>query len=626
VAAQRRDIRGLADIEAIEREMPLEQRIGARSTYDILAAAAAAHGERVAVHFLREGHAAESPVSLTYAQLFARVNQTANLFHSLGIRPGKAVSYLLPNLPQAHFVIWGGEAAGIVNAINPLLNPAQIAEIIEAADSRVLVALGPVPGSDIWQKVAEVRRLAPKIETVLAVMGPADPANGVLSFEEELARQPGDRLVSGRRIAPDEICSYFHTGGTTGSPKLAQHTHWGEVYEAWVISYLARFSSADTLLLGLPLFHVNAVVVTGLAPFLAGATTVILSPAGYRNPIVIRDFWEIVARYRATFFSAVPTVYAALLNVPMDGADVSSLRYAICGAAPMPVELFRAFERQTGVKILEGYGLTEGTCASCLNPPEGERRIGSIGVRFPYQPMKTVRLDADGRYERDCATDEIGVVTIAGPNVFPGYRQDKFNKSAFCAPGWLNTGDLARRDADGYFWLTGRAKDLIIRGGHNIDPGQIEEVLHQHPAVALAAAVGKPDTYAGEIPVAYVELKPGAAAMADELREFAKARVPERPAAPAEIFVIPRMPVTAVGKIFKPSLRHDITRRVLEAALEPLAEEDVAFAVEVGPHDTHGTLATITVKGAPDGQREAIRAEVETALGAFAVRWQLAFA
>ena len=622
---QRLPVRNARDIEAIERELPLDARIPFQSTYDLLRHAAETWPNRPAIHFLAQGTADENPATLSYAQLFARVTQTANLFHAHGIRPGRAVSYLLPNLPQTHFTIWGGEAAGIVNAINPLLNPPQIAEIMQAADSQLLVALGPVPGSDIWAKVAEVRKLMPGIRTVFSVMGPADPANGVLSFEEEIAKQPADRLVSGRRIARDELCAYFHTGGTTGAPKLAQHTHWGELYEAWAISYLGDFTPHDVLLLGLPLFHVNAVVVTGLAPFAVGAATVILSAAGYRNPNVIQNFWRIVERYRATFFSAVPTIYAALLNVPIGRTDVSSLRFAICGAAPMPVELFRAFEDATGVRIMEGYGLTEGTTASSLNPGLGERRVGSIGIRFPYQPMKVAKLDADGRFERDCRADEIGVVTISGPNVFPGYKQDKFNKSAFIAPGWLNTGDLGRQDADGYFWLVGRAKDLIIRGGHNIDPGQIEETLHKHPAVALAAAVGKPDSYAGEIPVAYVELKPGATATPDELREFAKARISERPAAPAEVFLVPRMPVTAVGKIFKPSLRYDITKRVFEAALEPLTEDRIAFAIEVGPHDSHGTLATVTVTGAPADEQAAIRAEIAKILGAFAVRHQIRF-
>jgi len=286
----------------------------------------------------------------------------------------------------------------------------------------------------------------------------------------------------------------------------------------------------------------------------------------------------------------------------------------------MPIEVFNEFERRTGITILEGYGLTEGTTASCINPRDGERRVGSIGIRFPYQDMKTVKLSADGTYERDCAVDEVGAICISGPNVFPGYRQERYNEGIWVEDGWLNTGDLGRQDADGYFWLTGRAKDLIIRGGHNIDPALIEEALHRHPAVALAAAVGMPDAYAGELPVAYVELKPGAEADAGELRTFAKETVAERPAAPAEVFVVDSMPVTAVGKIFKPALRHDAVRRVYEAALAPLCEGDVTVAVEVGPDDRFGTLARVTFTGVPAKSRDGLSERVAETLGAYTIR------
>ncbi|MBN9526499.1 MAG: acyl-CoA synthetase [Alphaproteobacteria bacterium] len=618
-----RPIRSLADIEAIEREMPWDERAPAHSTYALLEGSAARFPDRPAIHFLPNGRADDVPVILSYAALFARVTQTANLFHDLGIRPGKAVSYLLPNLPQTHFVIWGGQAAGIVNAINPLLDAGHIAEILAAADSRVLVTMAPEAAPDLWRKVEAVRAMLPRLDTVLVIGGKADPARGILAFDDEVARRPADRLVSGRRIEPDEICAYFHTGGTTGAPKLARHTHRGEVYEAWVMSTVVGMTMADTLLLGLPLFHVNAVMVTGLAPFLVGAATVMLSPSGYRHPDVIPQFWRVVERYRATSFSGVPTIYAALLNVPIGDADVSSLRFAICGAAPMPVELFRRFEAATGIRILEGYGMTEGTCASSVNPFAGERRVGSIGLRYPYQPMKTVKLKADGSHDRDCAVDEIGVVTFSGPNAFPGYVQDKHNKAAFVAPGWVNSGDLGRQDADGYFWLTGRAKDLIIRGGHNIDPQMIEEVLHRHPAVALAAAVGRPDVYAGEVPVAYVEFRPGLTADPEDLRRFARENIFEPPAAPAEVIPIAPMPVTAVGKIFKPTLRHDATRRVYDASLHPLREQGWRVTVTVAAHDLYGTLATVALAGS--GDRGAAGAEVARLLGGYAIRHEVCF-
>jgi len=273
---------------------------------------------------------------------------------------------------------------------------------------------------------------------------------------------------------------------------------------------------------------------------------------------------------------------------------VSSLRYAICGAAPMPPELIRKFEEATGVGILEGYGLTEGTCVSAVNPRDGVRRVGSIGLRIPYQQMKTVALGGDRDNPRDCAVDEIGHLVIKGPNVFPGYTDEKANRGIWVGDGWLDTGDLARQDADGRFWLTGRQKDLIIRGGHNIDPSMIEEAMMRHPAVQMAAAVGKPDAYAGELPVVYVTLRAGCVASADELLAFAKATIPERAAAPGEVVVRDAIPLTAVGKVFKPELRYDAAKRVLEAALRGVADGAASFDVCVAPDARHGTLATVT--------------------------------
>ena len=207
--------------------------------------------------------------------------------------------------------------------------------------------------------------------------------------------------------------------------------------------------------------------------------------------------------YGCTMMSAVPTVFQVLLNNPMDGVDTSKIEFATCGAAPLPLELARQFTDTTGIKILEGYGLTEGTSVSTVNPLGGEARIGSIGFRLPYQEMRIAILD-DGKFVRFANTEEVGGVIIRGPNSFGGYNDDFHNKSAFVDTGdgkglWVNTGDMGRQDAESYFWLTGRKKELIIRGGHNIDPKLIEDPMHEHPAVGLAAAIGKPDARVGEM-------------------------------------------------------------------------------------------------------------------------------
>ena len=601
-------VASLRDIEVLE-SIPLEDRGLPASTYELLQRSAQRHGQSTALNFLLQGSAAEEPLRVSYAELFARVTQAANAFHRLGVRPGTAVSFLLPNLPQTHYVIWGGEAAGIVNAINPLLDPEHIAELVRASDSRVLVTLAPFPGTDLWDKVAALRHELPDLNAIVTV----DLANflaepqraaikaqrgplpeGVLDFDELLAACPDDRLESGRVIHGDEVASYFHTGGTTGTPKLAPHSHSNEVAMAEIMGLNADYTPEDVLLCGLPLFHVNGVMVTGLAPFHRGAQVLLAGPQGYRNPTLIQDFWKLVQRYRISSFSGVPTIYAALLQVPSEGHDLSSLRFALCGAAPMPVELIRQFEAKTGLKIIEGYGMTEGTCGTSCNPRGGERRPGSIGLRLPYCQVKSVVLDSDGRYLRDAAVDEIGNICLRGPTVFKGYLQASKNKDIWVDGDWFNTGDLGRIDADGYIWLTGRSKDLIIRGGHNIDPQMIEEALHRHPAVAMAAAVGKPDAKAGELPVAYIQLKPGMQASIDELLEHAARHVPERAAIPKDIWLLDSLPVTAVGKTFKPALRFDAIRRVFEEETRDLVP---APRIEVVADERHGQKAKLFVAG-----------------------------
>jgi fatty-acyl-CoA synthase len=603
-------IASLADIEAIERT-PFAARGVPGDTYAILREAAGRYGEAPALTFLPQGDPDETPVRLGYRAFFARITAAANLFHGLGVRPDAPVAYVLPNLPETHEVIWGGEAAGAVCAVNPLLEPAHVVEILKAARAKVLVTLGPFPGSDLWAKCARIAGDVPGLAAVLQIdlgryfeagWAPAAPqparigGAAVISYEAALARQPSDRLVSERRIAPADIASYFHTGGTTGAPKIAPHTHANEAFMAWLLPALLGTRPGDVFLCGLPLFHVNAVMVTGLGNWIAGAEVLLAGIQGYRSPKLLPGFWKLVEKYRVTYFSAVPTIYSALLDVPVAGADVSSLRYAICGAAPMPPEVFRRFEALTGVRILEGYGLTEGTTASVLNPPAGERRIGAIGLRMPYQQVKVAMLDQRGRIARDAAPGEVGVVVMRGPHVFPGYLAVRDDEGAWAldAAGerWLNTGDLARQDREGYLWLAGRAKDLIIRGGHNIDPQLIEEAMCRHPAVAIAAAVGEPDAHAGELPICFVVLREGAAAGAEELLDFARREVPERAAVPVRVVVLPQMPVTAVGKIFKPTLRHRAIEKVYGAAL---AAAGVAARVSVAPDPARGALARVAL-------------------------------
>lgn len=608
------------DIARIE-SLPFEQRCGLQSTYELLRDSATRHAELPALVFLPRGSAEETPWVYTHEELFRRVTQAANLFHRLGVGAQDVVAFVLPSLPQTHFTLWGAEAAGIALGVNPLLEPAHIVDILNAARARVLVTVAPGPGGELWDKVRAVIERVPSLQTVLRVRlaqflegesGSSSPepvsvaGRHVLDFDYECSPEPGDQLTSGRVIHSHDIASYFHTGGTTGTPKIARHTHANEVFLSWQIREYLQLGPGDVFLCGLPLFHVNGAIATGIGAFFGGATVLLAGIQGYRTPGLVGGFWKLIERYRVNYFSAVPTIYAALLDVPTGGADTSSLRYAICGAAPMPPEVFRRFEQLTGLRILEGYGLTEATCASCINPPAGERRIGSVGLALPYQQVMTAEIGGDGAIERECATDEIGNLLISGPAVFPGYLREQDNAKVWAGAGWLNTGDLARIDADGYVWLTGRAKDLIIRGGHNIDPQLIEDVLAGHPGVALAAAVGQPDAYAGELPMAFVAPRPGIELDPDELVALCRQRIPERAAVPVRLVVLDALPTTAVGKVFKPELR----RRAIELVLrEALADASIEAEVEAVADERRGTA--VRVRLSDPARRDAARSVLD---------------
>ncbi|TCK84027.1 acyl-CoA synthetase [Paraburkholderia sp. BL9I2N2] len=587
-----------AEAEGLRANLPA-------STYEMICRGAAINPSAPALSFFLRADDYRKAECWTYRELVRDITRTANMFARLGVRDDSVVAYLLPNLPETHLVIWGGEAAGIVCAINPLLEGAAIAELLNAAGAKVLVTLAPFPGTDLWPKVQSVLDRVKSLQHLVLVnladrvRGPkrfvaqllqrrecarlhgrgslrhAVPSHiGIHAFSKAIARESGTVLLNLRRFNPDALSSYFCTGGTTGLPKIAMRRHSNEVANAWSVGQFFGddMGPGKTIFCGLPLFHVNAVLATGLVPFSRGAHVVLGTPQGYRGDGVVKRFWKIVEHHRINFFSGVPTLYASLLDVSIDGHDISSLEYGLCGAAPMPVEVFRTFQERTGVRILEGYGLTEGACVSSVNPPLGERRLGSIGLRVPGQEMKAVLVDAAGRFVRDCGANEVGLLVIAGPNVFAGYAQSDQNKALWMDMGdgkrWLNTGDLGCCDADGYFWLTGRKKDLIIRGGHNIDPATIEEPLHRHPAVQIAAAIGRPDAHAGELPVAYVQLKPGASATEHDLAEFLRREISERAALPKQIRIVDAIPLTAVGKLFKPDLKRRETADVLRSALD----------------------------------------------------------
>ena len=619
-------VKNLSDIMAIEAT-PLIERGLPESTYAALVASAKRTPDRAALTFFLSADGLDETHVWTYADLISDVTRAANVLASLGVATHRPVAIVLPNLPETHFAIWGGEAAGAALVINPMLEPKQIGALMRSARASVLVTLYPALNPKTWPSLAAELASLPDLTTIAVVdmadylAGEKREASGVsirapvsnadlkvVNFRDAMRQQPSDRLIAGRNIRAGDISSYVCTGGTTGAPKIAMRTHRNEVFDAWAaLQLLEGDGSARAILCGLPLFHVNGQLVTGLQPWMRGDHVVLATPEGYRGKNVIARFWEIVARFRVSTFSAVPTLYAAILDTPIGDNDLSSLKFAICGAAPMPLALIRAFESRTGVKIVEGYGLTEGGCVSSLNPLHGETFPGSIGLPIPYQHMAPVILDADGRFERMAAPDEIGVIAINGPNVFSGYLDPRHNKGLWIdieGQRWLNTGDLGRKDAKGYFWLAGRKKELIIRGGHNIDPKIIEDALQRHPAVAMVAAVGSPDCYAGELPVAYVQLKPGLVVTEAELMEHAARTIPEKAAVPKRVKISPALPTTAVGKLFKPALVEREIEETIRAEAKKAGAKLASIRIERDPH--RGLRAVVAAAAGGDALREVL--------------------
>jgi fatty-acyl-CoA synthase len=615
-------IRNIQDIEEIEA-VPLEKRLGPKNTYDLIARGAEINPEAVAISFLMDGKSFKEPQQITYRQLIGKLHQTANMLADLGVGPKDVVTYLLPNLPQTHYVLWGAEMAGIANPINPMLEAETIREICEAAGTKILVALGDFPGTDIWPKVEAIRKNIPTLKAVIRVMGPSDEKEGVYGYEETVEKYPEDRLTFDRVINPEDIASLYHTGGTTGRPKLAQRTHFNEVVLTLDLEVASDLQPGEAVMVGLPLFHCNGTCITGLLPFSLGGEVIILSPAGYRDLSIMENFYKIVDHFKPVFFSCVPTVLSVLLDIPVGNSDISSLKYLVCGAAPLSVELFQRFEQHSGMKILEGYGLTESTCASAINPKDGERKIGSVGIRLPYQEIKTMILDADGNFVREAETNEIGVVCIKGPTVFQGYVEEIHNQGIWINGDWFNTGDMGRLDEDGFLWLTGRRKELIIRGGHNIDPATIEEPLYRLEGVNMVAAVGRPDAHAGEVPVAYVEVSQGTSLTPDQIMQWARENIGERAAIPKEIHILDQIPLTAVGKIFKPALRWDATRRIYEVELSQLGQLAESVQVQVGEDKVHGTLATIQIKASAGTSHSEIKGRISEILARYTIHYEV---
>jgi long-chain acyl-CoA synthetase len=467
---------------------------------------------------------ADDDIHLNNTQFLDAVQRAAAVLASRGVAAGDVVAIMLPNTADfvvSLFAAWRLGAA--VTPINPSLQPAEVRYQLADAGAKALI-VEATPEFD-----AEV----PEVVST-----------------SELARGDATSATDPPRGGDDALALLIYTSGTTGRPKgvMLDHANLDAMCHSVIDAF--ALTRADHSLLILPLFHVNGIVVGTLSPLLAGGRTTV---AGRFRPAT---FFDRLEASRATYFSAVPTIYTMLCGLPADATpDTSSVRFAICGAAPASVELIEQFESRYHIPLIEGYGLSEGSCASTVNPLAGPRKAGTVGLPLPGQTIRLV--DASGR---PVPGGQAGEVVVKGPNVMRGYLNRPEETAQTIVDGWLHTGDVGRFDEDGYLVLVDRAKDMIIRGGENIYPREIEAVAHQLPQIAEAAVVGRAHALYGEEPVLFVSMHPDTTLPTDLIdahlrRQLSKYKLP------VQITILDTLPKNPVGKIDKPALR----RRLAEA-------------------------------------------------------------
>jgi fatty-acyl-CoA synthase len=602
-----RDVRSIGDIVAIE-SAPYDENVAARSLYELLIATAAMHPDRPALATLSGGHHLDPTSSLTHGELLHEVTRAANLFADLDSGKRGVVAILCPTLPGVPIALLGAQVAGVAGAINYLLSVEAIVDLLAAEGATTLI----VPGFDqdpaIAEKVRPILERSAAIRTVLHI-GEDPPTASSVSFADAVRSYQGERLQTPAPRDRSQVCALFHTGGTTGRPKLVQLTHGNQIHAAWSFAQVHGLDEQDVAINGFPLFHVGGTMTAGLSVMAAGGHVVIPSPYALRKPEVVQNYWRIAERYRATIVSGVPTSIASLSEVPVAGFDLTSVRMGLTGGAVLPGAVRKRFEGRTGILLYETYGMTETAAAIAFNPGRGEQRPGSVGFRAPYSETVIAKRDENGGWSA-CPPQVSGSVKVRGPQVFPGYVDPSQNLGVLGDDGWLVTGDVGYLTEDQRLVLTGREKDLIIRGGHNIDPAVIEDVANGFPGVQISAAVGMPDAYAGEAPIVFAVPAPGSTIAVEALKAYLTERVPEPPARPKRVTVLDALPTTAVGKIYKPALRDLAVRENTLLEIERLFGREVKATVDVSRDDKLRTIVTIAV----DSAAPALRAQLEAEL------------
>ena len=587
-------VKTIADIEALERS-PYDEAVPSRNLYQVFEATAQLHPQRPALTVMPAGAPEESAVTLSHKGLLDEITRSANLFRSLGISPvSGAVALLCPALPQVPPALLGAQVAGVASSINFLLIADAIADLLIAEKATVLVVPSEAHDAALWEKANAVIDRVPSLQRILVIGGKGDPGRKIVGYDESLAAQ-GDALNFQLTADRDTVCALFHTGGTTGRPKLVRLTHGNQIHAAWSFAQVHGLDEFDTAINGFPLFHVGGTITAGLSILAAGGHVIIPSPHGLRVPRVIQNYWRFVERFKATIVGGVPTSIAALAEVPIETSNVSSVRMALTGGAVLPKAVGERFEKRTGIRLFETYGMTETAAAIAFNPGRGEPLAGSVGFRAPYAKTLIAAFGSEDKNPAKCAPLKSGLVLVQGPQVFPGYVDPKHNVGVLTDAGWLVTGDIGYLTEDERLVLTGRAKDLIVRSGHNIDPAAIEDVANDFPGVQISSAVGMPDQYAGEVPILFVVAAPGQAIDIDALQAHLERNIMEPPAKPKRVVVLEGLPVTAVGKIFKPALRDLAIKEKAQLEIERVFGHGASADINVDQDEKLNTRVRIIV-------------------------------
>ncbi len=470
----------------------------------------------------------------TYAEFAAAVDRAARLLTAKGVGKGDVVSLLMPNGVEyivAYFACW--QIGALAGPVNSLLKEQEISFVLSDSETKTLLV-----HSDFLPTIDSIRSELPGLREVV-------PFDDEAAAGKEFKDDVNTANLGLSDINRDSDAIIIYTSGTTGKPKGCLLTHGNLIANARQISEWLGFTKDDRLLTIMPLFHMNAVSVTTMSALYAGGSTVV-SPKFSAS-----RFWKIISDYEITSFGSVATMLSMLLTTYPEGVpkdlQTEQLRFAMCGSAPVPAEVMKRFEKTFNCLVIEGYGLSESTCRSTFNPPDQERRPGSCGKPIGNE-MRVVDEE-----DREVTDGELGEIVLRGENILKGYYRNPEATATAFRNGWFHTGDIGYRDKDGFFYIVDRKSDMIIRGGENIYPREIDEVLYQHPSVASAAAVGVPDQLYGEEVAAFIVLREGREATEEEIIAFCRARLADYKC-PKTVRFVSEIPKGPTGKLLKREL------------------------------------------------------------------------